>query len=210
MNRSLTVCALALALHATAQAQRQIQAPRVSAVDVSQLEGVTLQSGRTSLLILANATVQRSSVSSATSNAANAASPTLAATFLRKVGPYEIHRSAQKSASAQAASALSVNGKPVPAFADMGSGRDFVGAAYVYDTQQMGLISKEIAVKFKNGTVPATYVSAQPTELVRGSGLYLFTVTDIYAWIKLVSRLQADPQVSLTEPQIVTEFAQAN
>lgn len=209
MNRLLTVCVLAVVLHSTAQAQRQIQTPRSTpAVDVGQLEGVTFKHGRTSLLVLANATVQKSVQSSLAKPLAGAASTAPAATLLQKVGAYEIHRT-PLVANASVPAALSVNGKAVPAFADAGTGRDFVGAAYVYDTQQLGLISKEIAVKFKNGTVPASYADSRPVELVRGSGLYVFTVADIYAWIKLVSRLQADPQVGLTEPHIVTHFATA-
>jgi len=34
----------------------------------------------------------------------------------------------------------------------------------------------------------------------------VFVVGDIYAWLALVSQLQADPQVSMVEPQITTVF----
>ncbi|MFM2074424.1 MAG: hypothetical protein RJB34_729 [Pseudomonadota bacterium] len=202
------ILALGLAT-GTVHAQRQIKQVQSSNADVSTLEGVTLKHGQSAMLIVANATIQKTANSSDKIAAANAV---IAPTFLQKVGPYEIHRS-NASVSASAASSakpnFTVNGKSVPSFAQEGSGQDFLGAAYLMDTKQLGLISKEIAVKFKSSTVPKQYADLGAKELVPRSGLYVFTVTDIYTWIKLVARLQADAQVSVVEPQIKTEFAQA-
>jgi hypothetical protein len=193
----------------TVHAQRQIKQVQSNNADVSTLEGVTLKNGHSSMLIVANATIQKAATSSNKTAAANAV---IAPTFLQKVGPYEIHRSNASVAASAASSAkpnFTVNGKSVPSFAQVGTGQDFLGAAYLMDTKQMGLISKEIAVKFKSSTVPKQYADLGAKELVPRSGLYVFTVTDIYTWIKWVARLQADAQVSVVEPQIKTEFAQA-
>jgi hypothetical protein len=209
MNRLFLTLALALGLTmSTAHAQRQIARAQSNNADLSTLEGVTLKNGHSSMLILANATIQKPSTKSSNGVAAN---NVIAPTFLQRVGPYEIHRSSTTTASSsnKAQSNLTVNGKSVPAFAEMATGQDFLGAAYLHDTQNLGLISKEISVKFKTGSVPAQYAGMGAKELVPRSGLYIFTATDIYAWVKLVSRLQADSQVSLVEPNIVTEFAQA-
>jgi hypothetical protein len=211
MKHLLLISVLAIGLNmGTAHAQRQIPRAQSNNADVSTLEGVTLKNGQSSMLILANATIQKTSsnANGVTANAVTATAPTL----LQKVGPYEIHRNSTAAstgaASAKPAQNLTVNGKSVPAFAEMGTGQDFVGAAYLNDTQSIGLISKQISAKFKTPSVPTQYAGMEAKELVPRSGLYIFTVTDIYAWIKLVSRMQADPQVSLVEPTIVTEFAQ--
>jgi hypothetical protein len=203
----LSVGLLVLALN-TGSANGQLQFSRVPSTnaDLSTLEGVTLSNGNSSMLILANATIQRPSAP-ANGVTANAV---VAPTFLKKVGPFEVHRATPASAAtlANAQEAMTLNGKSLPVFANMGTGQDFVGAAYMNDTQQIGLISKEVSVKFKTGGIPADYAGFGAKELVPRSGLFVFTVADIYAWIKLVSRLQADPQVSMVEPRIVTEFAQ--
>ncbi|MFM2074423.1 MAG: hypothetical protein RJB34_728 [Pseudomonadota bacterium] len=202
MNRLTLTLILALCLTAcAAPVQRQIEHMHSNTVDVSTLEGVTLTNGQSTMLIVANARIQQTVVSNNTG---------MPSTFLQKVGPYEIHRSAARVAATDSGSArpnFMVNGKTVPVFADDGTGQDFLGVAYLMDTKQMGLISKEIAVKFKTSTAPKQYADMGAKELVPRSGLYVFTVTDIYSWINLVSRLQADAQVSVVEPQIKTEFA---
>ncbi|MEY4507348.1 MAG: hypothetical protein RL297_1926 [Pseudomonadota bacterium] len=201
------ILALGLAT-GTVHAQRQIKQVQSNNADVSTLDGVTLKNGQSAMLIVANATIQKA----ATPSNNTAANAVIAPTFLQKVGPYEIHRSNASGAASAASSAkpnFTVNGQTVPTFAQVGTGQDFLGAAYLMDTKQMGLISKEIAVKFKSSTVPKQYADLGAKELVPRSGLYVFTVTDIYTWIKLVARLQADAQVSVVEPQIKTEFAQA-
>lgn len=209
MNHLSLTLILALGLTAgTVNAQRQIKQVQSNNADVSTLEGVTLKNGQSSMLIVANATIQKVATSS---NKAVAANTVIAPTFLQRVGPYEIHRNTTGVAASGASSVkpnFTVNGKSVPTFAEVGTGQDFLGVAYLHDIQRMGLISKEVGVKFKTGTVPAQYADMGVKELVPGSSVYLLTVTDIYAWIKLVSRLQADPQVSLVEPQIKTEFVQ--
>lgn len=205
MNRLTLTLILALGLTAcAAPVQRQIQHMHSNTVDVSTLEGVTLKNGQSTMLILANARIQQLVASNNTG---------MPATFLQKVGPYEIHRSSARVAATGAGSArpnFMVNGKSVPVFADDGTGQDFLGVAYLMDTKQMGLISKEVAVKFKTSAVPTHYADLGAKELVPRSGLYLFTLNDIYTWINLVSILQADAEVSLVEPQIKTEFVQSS
>jgi hypothetical protein len=189
-----------------ANAQFQVNRVQNNNADLSTLEGVVLSNGRSSMMILANATIQRPGgpANAVTANAV------VAPTFLSKVGPYEIHRVTPTpvAASANAQQGITVNGQSLPLFANIGTGQDFVGAAYLNDTQQIGLISKELSAKFKTAAIPADYAGLGAKELVPRSGLYIFTASDIYAWIKLLSRLQADPQVSMVEPRIVTEFAQ--
>jgi hypothetical protein len=162
------------------------------------LEGVSLRFSNSSILVLANASIQKTASHSRTNNEANSFAPT----FLQKIGPYEIHR-ATPSASAKA----QASGQSLPTFAQVPKGADFVGAAYFEDSQRLGLISKEVVIKFKGGKVPSEYQAYKPVEVVRGSGLYLFAVSDVYEWIKVVSRLQADSQVAVVDPQIITEFA---
>jgi hypothetical protein len=206
MKHLFSVGWLVLALGVgAAHAQLQVHRVQSNNADLSSLEGVTLSNGYSSMLIVANATIQRPS---GPSNALTA-NAILAPTFLRKVGPYEIHRAtAVPTALANTQQSMTLNGQTLPMFADLGTGQDFVGTAYLHDSQQIGLISKEVSAKFKAAGLPADYAGLGGKELVPQSGFYVFTVTDVFAWIKLVSRLQADPQVSKVEPRIVTEFAQ--
>ena len=207
MRHLFLVLGIALALGmGSAHAQRQSDRVQPANADLSTLEGVILSNGNSSMLVLANATIQRPSVpaNGATANAI------VAPTFLRQVGPFEIHRATPTPAAtlANAQQAMTLNGKSLPIFADVGTGQDFVGAAYLNDTQQIGLISKEVSAKFKTAGIPADYAGLGAKELLPRSDLFVFTVSDIYAWIKLVARLQADPQVSMVEPRVLTEFAQ--
>ena len=209
MHRLALIFLLTTGFHVgVVHAQHQTSRVKTNNADLSTLEGVTLRHGHSSMLILTNATIQRSngkaSSSAATGNV-------IAPTFLQKVGPYEIHRSSPASGIALKKSQedSTINGKSVPAFAEERPGQDFLGAAYLHDTGSIGLISKEISAKFFTKTVPGQYVGMGAKELVPRSGWYVFAVPDIYAWIKLVSKMQADPQVDMVEPHIVTEFAQA-
>lgn len=191
----------AFAQNKVVQPKSAVSQAASSNVDPSSLEGVTLKNGASSILVLANARIQKTSNTNSTNSTSNA-SNNLAPTFLRKIGAYEVHK-ATVSESAK----LQAQGQSLPAFAQVNTGSDFVGVAYLNDTKELGLISKEVAAKFKGGQVPAQYKSRNPVELVQGSGLYVFAVADIYDWIRLVSRLQADTEVSLVEPQIKTTFA---
>ena len=188
------------------QAQRQSDRVKNTNADLTTLEGVTLRNGYSSMLILSNATLQRPS-GPANPLTANAI---VTPTFLAKVGPYEIHRANPRSTAAPADTrpVTTLNGNPMPLFAEMGTGQDFVGTAYLHDTQQIGLISKQVSAAFKSAGIPVDYAGIGGKELIPRSGLFVFTVADIHAWIRLVSRLQADPQVRLVEPRIVTEFKQ--
>ena len=208
MKRLLIAVTLSFLMHTSVQAQlqKQIQVPK--SPDLSQLEGVTLKLQKSSALVITNASIEkRSGESSVKSQAqAGAQSSPQSTAVIQTIGPYEIRRQGLKSPSGVAQVRSMSSGGALPTFAESGSGRDFIGTAYLYDTKQFGLISNEVVAKFKSGSVPQQYASYKPTELVRGSGLYVFVVGDIYAWLALVSQLQADPQVSMVEPQIKTSF----
>ena len=208
MKRLLIAVTLSFLMHTSVQAQlqKQIQVPK--SPDLSQLEGVTLKLQKSSVLVITNASIEkRSGESSVKSQAqAGAQSSPQSTAVIQTIGPYEIRRQGLKSPSGVAQVRSMSSGSALPTFAESGSGRDFIGTAYLYDTKQFGLISNEVVAKFKSGSVPQQYASYKPTELVRGSGLYVFVVGDIYAWLALVSQLQADPQVSMVEPQIKTSF----
>ncbi len=208
MKRSLMMVVLLLFTHTSVQAQlqKQIQVPK--SPDLSQLEGVTLKLKKSSMLVITNASIQKKEGESSVKSQpqAGAQSSPQSTAVIQTIGPYEIRRQGLKSPSGVAeVRTMSSNGAQ-PTFAESGSGRDFIGTAYLYDTKQIGLISNEVVAKFKSGSVPQQYASYKPTELVRGSGLYVFVVGDIYAWLALVSKLQADPQASMVEPQIKTVF----
>ncbi len=198
---------LACLLMGPAQAQRDIPQTQSHTADLSQLEGVTLKNGHSLMLVISNVRIQKSGGNLDKITAANQA---LAPTLLQKVGGFEIHKINRNAATSdqpkQARQGYLFQGKTVPVFAETGSGQDYVGTAYLDDVQKMGLISKEVAVKFNTGVVPARYTGLGAKELVKGSGLYVFQVNDIYAWLNLVSSLQEDSQVDLVEPHIVTAF----
>jgi len=208
MNRLLMMITLSFLMHSSVQAQQQKQIQIPKSPDLSQLEGVSLKIKNSSVLVIANASIQKKvGESSAKSQAqAGALSSPQTSTLIRTIGPYEIHRQGVKNPSGVAQVRSMSSAGTLPTFTESGSGLDFVGVAYLYDTKNIGLISNEVVAKFKSGSVPQEYSIYKPTELVRGSGLYVFVVGDIYAWLALVSKLQADPQVSMVEPQIKTEF----
>jgi hypothetical protein len=188
-------------------AQRDIPRVESNNAEISKLEGVTLKNGRSTMLVISNATVKKSiPESTAGSNRL------LAPTFLQKLGQFEVHKQTSPTvlveASTEPKQPFSVNGKPVPRFALTNVSKDYVGTAYLSDTKRIGLISNEISVKFNTGSVPSQYAGLVPIELVKGSGLYIFKASDIYSWLKLVANFQLDPQVALVEPRIVTEFDQ--
>jgi hypothetical protein len=210
MKRLLFAVTLSFLMHTSVQAQlqKQIQIPK--SPDLSQLEGVTLKIKNSSVLVITNASIEKRSDSSAAKPQAQAgalSSPQIS-TVIKTIGPYEIRRQGLKSPSgvAEVRSMSSSGSGSLPKFAESGSGREFIGAAYLYNSKQIGLISNEVVAKFKSGSVPQEYASYKPIELVSGSGLYVFVVGDIYAWLALVSKLQSDPQVSMVEPQIKKDF----
>lgn len=188
-------------------AQRDIPRVESNNAEINKLEGVTLKNGRSTMLVISNTTIKKTIPESTTGS--NRVVPP---TFLQKLGQFEVHKFTSPSVSIESSATppqtFSINGKPVPTFAETNVGKDYVGSAYLNDTKRIGLISNEISVKFKNGSVPVQYVSFRPFELVKGSGLYIFKAADIYSWLKLVANLQTDPQVSFVEPRIVTEFDQ--
>ena len=189
----------------TAFAQREISRVESNNAQPSKLEGVTIRNGNSTMLVISNTvTIKASSESISRSNR------TVAPTFLQKLGQFEVHKLTKPLDSSEAylapTQSFSINGKPVPTFAEKNASKDYVGTAYLNDTKRIGLISNEIAVRFKTGSVPSQFVSLGPIELVKGTGLYIFKASDIYAWLKLVANFQVDPQVAFVEPRIFTEF----
>ncbi len=85
----------------------------------------------------------------------------------------------------------------------------YVGAAFQHDTQEIGLITKEISVRFTGAGVPNAYQTWNLKEIVAKSGIYVLTVTDLAEWKRAIRQLQSDPQVSLAQPRIVTSERQA-
>ena len=176
--------------------------------DLSQLEGVTIKNGNSSMLVLSNITIYKS-----VDNFEKAAmsNQVIAPTILKKLGNYEIHKNTKNQENTPPGlKILMIQGKKIPTFTESGTGQEFLGAAYLHDVQKMGLISKEIAVRFKTGYVPTQFAGLGAKEIIKNSGLYVFQVNDIYAWLNLVSSLQADSQVNLVEPHIITEFEKPN
>jgi hypothetical protein len=202
---------LACLLIGPAQAQRYLTQTQSHNADHSQLEGVTLKNGHSFMLVISNVKIQKSVDNLDKITAANQA---LAPTLLQKVGGFEIHKINRNAAASdqpkQARQGYLFQGKTVPEFEEAGTGQDYVGTAYLHDVQKMGLISKEVAVKFNTNGIPDRYTGLGAKELVKGSGLYVFQVNDIYAWLNLVSSLQEDSQVDLVEPHIVTAFDRPN
>jgi hypothetical protein len=192
---TLALCALAN----LANSQNEFVPKATNNVDPKTIEGVTLKHGHTTITVLSNAVILK------IENNTNLKGQSVTApSFLQKIGPFEIHKA--NSASVASRSVLP-SGQSLPAFAQESPESGFLGTAYVHDIKTLGLISKEISVKFKSVEVPAQYKNLSIKELVPKSGLYVITTSDIYDWVKLVSRLQADTQqVSLVEPQILTHF----
>jgi hypothetical protein len=80
----------------------------------------------------------------------------------------------------------------------------YVGAAYQHDTQDVGLISKEIAIRFQGTGVPLAYQKWELKELIVNSGIYLLTVTDLKQWARVMRQLQSDTQVLSAQARVVT------
>lgn len=85
----------------------------------------------------------------------------------------------------------------------------YVGAAYQHDTQDVGLISKEISIRFQGAEVPLAYQKWELKELIAKSGIYILTVTDLKQWSRVMRQLQSDSQVLSAQARIVTTERQA-
>jgi hypothetical protein len=85
----------------------------------------------------------------------------------------------------------------------------YVGAAYQHDTQDVGLISKEISIRFQGTGVPLAYQKWELKELIVNSGIYILTVTDLKQWTRAMRQLQSDTQVLSAQARIVTAERQA-
>lgn len=205
MKHRWILCLASLAL-ASAQAQSFKTAPGISQAqfDASALQGLTLSHKNSQLTVLSNVSLQKAAAPGAGTSANAKNSITAASPLLQKIGPYEIR---QIPGAAAAKGKAGTTQSPNANFPT--SDTPYLGVAYLHDTRRLGLISKDIAVRFQGGAVPAAYAALSPKELVPNSGLYLVQAQDIGSWIKLVARLQADtPQVALVEPQIKTHFMQ--
>jgi len=85
----------------------------------------------------------------------------------------------------------------------------YVGAAYQHDTQDVGLITKEVSIRFHSHGVPLTYQKWGVKELIPNSGIYILTVADLKHWSRAMRQLQSDPQVLSVQARIVTTERQA-
>jgi len=85
----------------------------------------------------------------------------------------------------------------------------YIGAAFQHDSQEVGLISKEIAIHFTSAGIPVAYQKWDLQELVKGSGIYVLTVTDLKQWTRTMRQLLADSQIQSVEARIVTTERQA-
>jgi hypothetical protein len=85
----------------------------------------------------------------------------------------------------------------------------YVGAAYQHDTQNVGLISKEISIRFQGTGVPLAYQKWELKELIVNSGIYILTVTDLKQWSRAMRQLLSDSQVLSAQARIVTTERQA-
>lgn len=85
----------------------------------------------------------------------------------------------------------------------------YVGAAYQHDTQNVGLISKEISIHFQGVGVPLAYQKWELKELIAKSGIYILTVSDLKQWTRVMRQLQSDTQVLSAQARIVTTERQA-
>jgi hypothetical protein len=85
----------------------------------------------------------------------------------------------------------------------------YVGAAYQHDTQDVGLITKEISIRFQGAGIPLTYQKWELKELFANSGIYILTVTDLKQWARAMRQLQSDTQVLSAQARIVTTERQA-
>ena len=85
----------------------------------------------------------------------------------------------------------------------------YVGAAYQHDTQDVGLITKEIAIRFQGTGVPLAYQKWELKELIANSGIYILTVLDLKQWARAMRQLQSDAQVLSAQARIVTAERQA-
>jgi len=146
------------------------------------------------MLILANATIQRPSAP-ANGVTANAV---VAPTFFKKVGPFEVHRATPASAAtlANAQEAMTLNGKSLPLFLQIwGPVKTSVGAAYMNDTQQIGLIPRKCLSEIKLAGYPLTTLASGPKSSFPGRDFLCSqwqTSTLGSSWCRAC---QADPQV---------------
>jgi hypothetical protein len=85
----------------------------------------------------------------------------------------------------------------------------YVGAAYQHDTQDVGLISKEISIRFLGNGIPSAYQKWALKELIANSGIYILIVADLQQWSRAMRQLQFDPQVLSVQARIVTTERQA-
>ncbi len=210
MWRLLSLVLISSVLEAgTAFAQRDISRVESNNAEPSKLEGVTIRNGNSTMLVISNAVIIKTS-----SESIPKSNRSVAPTFLQKLGQFEVHKLTKPLDSSESSLAITqsflINGKHVPTFAEKNSGKDYVGTAYLNDTKRFGLISNEITVRFKSGSVPSQFISFGPIELIKGTGLYIFKASDIYVWLKLVTNFQVDPQVAFVEPKVVTEFYRAD
>ncbi len=211
------ICSIALlSVACTSFAQRPITEGEINSLNrlgFGAVEGQSMKHRGVSLTVLANVSVAPVDVASAAGMQAQSASNPASAETLGRVGPYEITRPltskkrALEAASVQASTkqALAVvSATPTNLFAST----PYLGVVMYNDSQEVGLISPEITLRFKNGQVSSQYRHLSIKELIAGSGLYVLTVNSLSDWLLLLPQLESDPSVSFVEAQIVSRMRQ--
>jgi hypothetical protein len=79
----------------------------------------------------------------------------------------------------------------------------YIGVVYQNDTKDIGLLSKEISVKFTTEGVPEKYKNYRPKEIVKGAGIYIVEVINMKQWQELMLLLQNDSGVVYANPRVV-------
>ncbi len=85
----------------------------------------------------------------------------------------------------------------------------YLGAAYQHDTQEVGLISKEISIRFVGAAIPLAYQKWELKELIAHSGIYILNITDLKQWTRVMKQMSSDAQVQSVQARIVTAERQA-
>lgn len=217
MKHSLIFTLVILCSACTSFAQRTVKdvLPRSSTTSQA-IEGQALRHQGANYTILGNIEVSRMDSEQGASNDTSKAKPLTAARaagatdVMKRIGGYTISRSVQDKARAQSAEALTTTSAgtkivSVTPTAIVGDAA-FIGVAYDNNTGDMGLIGKEIVLKFKDKGIPSHYQSLDLRELVPNSGLYILIVKDIQDWLSRLPALEADPRIALVEAQIKMNF----
>lgn len=199
MKLALIFCTVLLSFSCATQAQKsRLAAPNM--VAASEVEGLAFKHRGVNMTVMGNVTVTRRAIGD------SIVQPML----LGRVGHFDISRTDSASRSRAQPNAASNDSQliAVAAPTPIQNEASFVGIIYQNESQEMGLIGKEITLKFKANRVPVQYQSLNIKPLIAGQSIYVMTVKNLAEWLALLPQLEADPEVSLVEAQIVTQFKQ--